>query len=134
MSSGLATFFHPDGAIAGYGIYFGTADVLLSFVTGTPEEAWAPESRALPADCTCGEPPEPVVILSEYGGQWWWQGEWCPRCRRIIGPCMPAACQVCFESPYYGEYHECVRVETHEGYPVFPVPPEDQAATREEAG
>jgi len=121
MSSGLATFFQPDGTVAGYGIYYGTADMLLSFVTATPEEACAPESRALPDDCTCGQPPEPVVILSEYGGEWWWRGEWCPRCRCITGPCAPYDCQVCHDSPYYSEQHECVRIETHDGRPTFPL-------------
>ena len=117
MSSGLATFFRPDGTIAGYGIYYGTADILHSFVADTPGEVWSAKSRE--SDCTCGQPPEPIVILSEYGGQWWWQGEWCPRCRCIIGPCAPDVCQVCQESPYYPEPHECVSIETHEGYPVF---------------
>ena len=118
MSSGLATFFRPDGTVAGYGVYFGTADILHSFISDTPGEAWSAESRE--GDCTCGQPPEPVVILSEYGSEWWWHGEWCPRCRCVIGPCAPYVCQVCYENPYYGEPHECVRVETHEGYPPFP--------------
>ncbi|HTU03550.1 MAG TPA: hypothetical protein VMG58_17090 [Candidatus Sulfotelmatobacter sp.] len=122
MSSGLATFFRPDGTIAGYGIYYGTADILLGLVAGTPEGAWEARAKGDPyPDCTCGQPPEPVVILSEYGGEWWWHGEWCPRCRCITGPCAPDVCQVCHESPYYSERHECVRIETHEGRPSFPV-------------
>jgi len=121
MSSGLATFFRPDGTVAGYGIYYGTADLLHSFVAATPEDAWAARIREHDG-CACGQPPEPVVILSEYGGEWWWRGEWCPRCRCIIGPCMPDACQVCYENPYYGKPHKCVRAETYEGHPVFPVP------------
>ena len=120
MSSGLATFFRPDGTVIGYGVYFGTADVLLTLVADTPEGAGAAEKSGAHPDCTCGQPAEPIVILSEYGGQWWWHGEWCPRCRYIVGPCAPYACQVCHESPYYGESHECVRVETHEGYPPSP--------------
>ena len=39
----------------------------------------------------------------------------------ITGPCAPDVCQVCHESPYYSERHECVRIETHEGRPSFPV-------------
>jgi hypothetical protein len=120
MSSGLATFFRPDGTVVGHGVYFGTADVLLTLVADTPEGAWAAEKSGAHPDCTCGAQPEPVVILSEYGGEWWWRGEWCPRCRCIIGPCAPYDCQVCHDSPYYSEPHKCVRVETHEGYPVFP--------------
>lgn len=121
MSSGPATFFRPDGTVVGYGIYYGTADMLLQFVADTPDSAWeAKKSGAYPDDCTCGQPPEPIVILSEYGSEWWWLGEWCPRCRCIIGPCSPYGCQVCHESPYYSKPHKCVRVETHEGYPAFP--------------
>jgi len=30
MSSGLATFFRPDGTTAGYGIYYGNADLLFA--------------------------------------------------------------------------------------------------------
>ena len=120
MSSAQATFFRPDGSVAGYGIYYGTADLLLSFVTDTPDGAWeAKEKASWHRDCTCGEPPEPVVILSDYGGEWWWRGEWCPRCRCITGPCAPYDCQVCHESPYYGEVHKCVRAEIHEGRPIF---------------
>jgi hypothetical protein len=122
MSSGLATFFRPDGTIAGYGVYYGTADILLTLVADTPEGAWAARETDQWPGCTCGEPPEPVVILSEYGGEWWWHGEWCPRCRCILGPADPDACQVCHENPYYSESHKCVRVETHEGRPVFPLP------------
>ena len=120
MSSGLATFFLPDGTVAGYGIYYGTADLLLGIVADTPEGAWAAKQRGYP-DCTCGQPPEPIIILSEYGGEWWWHGEWCPRCRSVTGPCAPYVCQVCHENPYYSERHECVRVETHQGRPSFPV-------------
>jgi hypothetical protein len=119
VSSGLATFYRPDGTVAGYGVYYGTADILLSFAADTPAGAWAAEKSGVHPDCTCGEPPEPVVILSEYGGEWWWNGEWCPRCRYIIGPCAPFSCQVCHENPYYRESHECVRPETHDGYPMF---------------
>jgi hypothetical protein len=119
MSSGLATFFRPDGTVVGYGVYFGTADVLHSFVADAPGEAWSAKSRE--SDCTCGEPAEPIVILSEYGGQWWWQGEWCPRCRCITGSCAPFTCQICCDSPYYSKPHECVRPETHDGCPSFPV-------------
>jgi len=120
MSSAQATFFRPDGSVAGYGIYYGTADMLLSFVADTPDGAWEAKAKASwHPDCTCGEPPEPVVILSDYGGEWWWRGEWCPRCRCITGPCAPYDCQVCHESPYYGEVHECVRAEIHEGRPAF---------------
>lgn len=124
MSSGLATFFRPDGTVAGYGIYFGTADMLLSILADTPDGAWEARKtgRECP-QCTCGQPPEPIVILSGYGGEWWWQGEWCPRCRSVLGPHAPDACQVCHESPYYGERHECVRVETHSGRPAFPISP-----------
>ena len=115
MSSGLATFYRPDGTTAGYGIYYGNADILYGFVAGTPEDAWKAKAEGDPyPDCTCGQPPEPVVILSEYGG------EWCPRCRCIIGPYAPTVCQVCHENPYYSEPHECVRIETHEGRPSLP--------------
>lgn len=120
MSSGLATFFRPDGTVVGYGIYYGTADLLLGIFAATVSEAWAAEHGEFPV-CACGQPPEPVVIFSEYGGEWWWQGEWCPRCRCILGPHDPDACQVCHENPYYRERHECVRPETHEGRPAFPV-------------
>ena len=123
MSSGLATFYRPDGAIVGYGVYFGTADILLPFAADTPGGAWeARESGAYPDDCTCGQPPDPIVILSEYGGEWWWLGEWCPRCRYIIGPSDPFSCQVCHENPYYRDSHTCVRPETHDGFPVFGQP------------
>ena len=121
MSSGPATFFRPDGTVAGYGVYYGTADILRGVFADTPEAAWAADPGTYP-ECTCGQPPEPVVILSEYGGAWWWEGEWCPRCRCVLGPHAPDACQVCRESPYYSKAHKCVRVETHEGYPVFPLP------------
>ena len=122
MSSGLATFFRPDGTVVGYGVYFGTADILLGLAAGTPEGAWAAQKSGTHfPGCTCGEPAEPVVILSQYGSEWWWRGEWCPRCRCILGPCAPHACQVCHDSPYYSERHECVRAETYEGYPAFPV-------------
>lgn len=123
MSSAQATFFLPDGTVLGYGIYYGTADMLLPVFAGTPDAAGEARARGDESWCTCGTPPEPVVILSEYGGEWWWHGEWCPRCRAITGPHAPDVCQVCHESPYYGERHECVRAETHAGRPVFPVAP-----------
>jgi hypothetical protein len=98
MSSGLATFFRPDGTVVGYGIYYGTADVLLRFVADTPEAAWEAKGGSHP-DCACGQPAEPVVILSEYGTEWWWLGEGCPRCRCITGPCAPYDCQVLPRQP-----------------------------------
>jgi hypothetical protein len=65
VSSGLATFFRPDGTVAGYGVYFGTADVLLSLAAGTPEAAWAAERSSAHPDCTCGHPAEPVVMVCD---------------------------------------------------------------------
>jgi hypothetical protein len=122
MSSGQATFFLPDGTVAGYGIYYGNADVLLGFVADTPDAAWEAKRDGVRfPDCTCGQPPEPVIIFSDYGWEWWCRGEWCPRCRCITGPCAPFNCQVCHDGPYYAESHVCVRVETHDGRPVFPL-------------
>jgi hypothetical protein len=120
MSSALATFFLPAGTVAGYGIYHGSSDTLHPFVTDTPDGAWEARLCATAASCACGQPAEPIIILSDYGSSSWWRGEWCPRCRCIIGPLGPNVCCVCLDNPFHGRRHKCVVPEIHEGVPSFP--------------
>ena len=59
MSSAQATFFLPDGTVAGYGIYYGTADQLLGFVADTPEGAWEAKAGVNYPRSHLRQPPDP---------------------------------------------------------------------------
>lgn len=76
MSSGTLIVRFPDGELR-YGIYHGTCDIANDRLFATSDEAWEaretgdtswPWQTPVPSD------PEPVVIFTNYGGGFYWDG------------------------------------------------------------
>jgi hypothetical protein len=82
MSSALAKVrFLSDGKIM-YGEYSGTADVYVSHLKHTLEEAYEEWKKLTWLNCSCGKD-EPVIIANDYGGGTYWAGRACRHCRSI---------------------------------------------------
>ena len=71
MSSALALVRFGDGRVR-YGVYHGTSDILYPSLHDSSEAAWRDKHHG-----TGDTPPvmEPVIIYSDYGGGFWWDGE-----------------------------------------------------------
>lgn len=80
MSHAIGAVIFRDGLIRWYD-YNGTVDVPVSNLVETPGEV---KFRQMPwLDCSCGQA-EPVLMWSDYGGGFSWQGAACRHCRAII--------------------------------------------------
>lgn len=83
-----------DGQILFY-IYNGTSDYAIPMLRDTQDEAWDYfwKHRGFAEawkECLCApETREPVEIVSDYGGGFWWQGLACRKCKVIIGSLTP---------------------------------------------
>ena len=70
--------------------YNGTADIVCSALKRTYDELrrdW--RSPANEARCTCGQPAEPVEMMTDYGAGYSWRGMACRRCMAITDGLMP---------------------------------------------
>lgn len=85
MSHAQAEFKFSDGTVL-YGEYNGTADIQEPAMYATKEEMDANWRNGEWKECKCGQPPEPCVATSYYGGGFSWDGTACRRCMAFIGP------------------------------------------------
>jgi hypothetical protein len=76
-----------DGRIIGHFEYNGTADFCYTAVQDSPDEVhqhWrSPQNER---KCTCHEQSNhiPVILYSDYGGGFHWDGQICEKCRCIV--------------------------------------------------
>jgi len=74
-----------DKKVVGYFEYNGTSDIVFPKIRDTIEEVsdnWR-EEEPFNRQCTCGLPPEKVLIWSSYGAGFYWDGEACLICKVI---------------------------------------------------
>jgi hypothetical protein len=88
LSHSEARFIFPDGVIL-YGEYNGTSDVMCSMMFWTQEEMKALWRNQENKSCSCGEPSEPCIAFTHYGGGFYWDASACRSCMTFEGPSMP---------------------------------------------
>lgn len=91
-ATGIVYLPRPEGSSADYGdvvgyyIYQGTCDTACTRIHPTSDEAWDHNrTDGAYAECTCGNPPTPVVLYSQYGNGFSWDSSACLTCRAITG-------------------------------------------------
>jgi hypothetical protein len=88
MSHSSGKVYFNDGAVLWFE-YNGTADIVQPHLYKTIEELQAHWRREDWAECTCGRPPEPVIIEWHYGDGMHVPGYACRKCMVITGPLDP---------------------------------------------
>lgn len=73
--------------VVGYFEYNGTSDIVYPKIRDSMEAVsnhWR-EDQPFSRTCSCGRPPEDVVLWSSYGAGFYWEGKACLRCKVIMG-------------------------------------------------
>ena len=108
MSHAMGEVYHNE-KLVGYYEYNGTSDFAWRRIFDDSKELWNKYWRtdhALWADCKCGEPPQDVILYSDYGNGFHWPSRACLKCHAIVGNTDPfnviCACKgmgICYCSP-----------------------------------
>lgn len=88
MSHASATILFKDLTV--YGEYNGTSDVMLTNMFNTQEQRNAMwRSQEWRSGCTekCQGDIQECIVISHYGGCFWWKGSGCLTCMTYLGPC-----------------------------------------------
>lgn len=90
MSNSPGEVWHREKLVGHYK-YNGSSDVACTRIFKTFDELWENwgSLKVSDAQCTCGQPPQDVILYSDYGGGFHWPGKACLKCETIIGPRMP---------------------------------------------
>lgn len=91
MSHSYGEIWSLAGNLLAYFEYNGTVDVCQSRLFNTREEVWANwRGKDFHRVCSCGQS-QPVLIYSEYGGGFYWEGKACLQCMAITDRLTPSS-------------------------------------------
>ena len=78
-----------NGQVLGFFEYNSTSDVAISAIWPTYEELHENWRSGIWNRCACGDPPQEVVLYTNYGQGFHWSAKVCLRCKAIVENLMP---------------------------------------------
>lgn len=85
MSHALGEVWTPAGELLGYFEYNGTVDITCTRIYESEDELFANWRADNFRDCQCQNEDVPVILYTNYGGGFYWNGDACLVCKAITG-------------------------------------------------